>query len=185
MRPRLIATRDYDTALELVECDDGRHGLEKSQRLDVRGQKLGRLLRDASLGVGVAGGTQGGDKQLEGDALSGARVSVVRFGAGVVDKRLLAADVVLAHDQAARLLPGAVAFTAGGAAQPVGVLLQVLLAEQLERDALSAQLQVDVNPVGFGARRAGRGRRWVEALFQILVVQTAYGGSVEAGARHV
>jgi hypothetical protein len=52
--------------------------------------------------------------------------------------------------------PAAVQFAEAGVAIAVGMPLDVLVPQDLQRDVLALQLAVDCRPVGFGAASAGR-----------------------------
>ena len=157
----LVATVDGDGALELVADHRARHPAEKSQRADLRSQKIRNLLRRTGLGIREIGGAQRRDKQLALHRLPGLRIGVHGLVAGVVDKQLIARPVRLPHDRAARRDPESVMFTEGGATKTVGRVRLVLLIKKLDGDALFPQLQVQLGPVWLrperSCRRRGRG----------------------------
>src|SRR5690606_23401950 len=66
---------------------------------------------------------------------------------GEVDKDLLAGPVLLPQDDIDAAAPLAVALAEAAVLQPVGLSLLVLEPEQLECDAFSLQLPVDLGPV--------------------------------------
>ena len=101
---------------------------------------------------------------------------------GIVDEELVAVEVGLPHHRAARLDPLAVVRAEGGATQTVGILPQVLLMQQLEGDAFSAQLQMQPGPVGLGPRSSHRGRRRIKQRFELRVGQGLDRGPVKARA---
>jgi len=56
----------------------------------------------------------------------------------------------------------------GGATQTVGILPQVLLMQQLEGGAFSAQPQMRPGPVGLGPGSSRRGRRRIKERFEAV-----------------
>jgi hypothetical protein len=71
--------------------------------------------------------------------------------AGIIDEQLVAADMALPHRDRDPLRPGAVQLAKPRIAISVGVLLDVLVPQDLQRDVLALQFAVDGCPVGFGA----------------------------------
>jgi hypothetical protein len=102
------------------------------------------------LGVGVVGGAQHGDEELDRADLAGGGIGQPGLLAGVVDEALVAGAVDLAHRQAPPLQPAAVQVAEPGVAIAVGLALQVLQVQQLQGDARLAPL--GMNP---GAVRGG------------------------------
>ena len=133
---------------------------------------VGDLLGARRLGVGVVRGAEDGDEELDLDHLAGGGVDEAGLLARVVDEALLAGVVDLAHRQAPALQPAPVDLAELGVAVAVGVLLQVLQVEQLERDAGLAPLGVqDARSRARADGALGGRRRPVQAGLQRLVAR--------------
>jgi hypothetical protein len=148
----------------------------------VAGDPVGDLLGPRRLGVGVVGGTEDGDEQLDLDDLARGRVDEAWPLAGVVDEALLTGAMDLPHGQAATLQPAAVEVAEPGVAVAVRVPLQVFEVEQLQGDAGLAALGVDPGAVGRGTLPlAHHFRPAVEPALEHVVGQRLDLRPVEAG----
>ena len=146
----LVATREGDTALELVRHDGPRHPAEELEGALMAGNPVGDLLGAGRFGVGVVRGAEDGDEELDRDHLAGGGVDDRGVLAGVIDEALLAGVMDLPHRQPAALHPPAVDLAELGVAVAVGVPLQVLQVEQLEGDAGLAPFGMQDGAVGPG-----------------------------------
>ena len=181
-RPGLVAARDDDAALELVADDGGRDAADEGEGALMARDPVRDLLGAGRLGVGVVRGAEDGDEQLDRDPLARGGVDERRLLAGVVDEELLAGVVDLAHRQAAPAEPAAVDLAELGVAIPVGMLLEVLEVEQLQRDAGLAALGVQGGAVGpRPAAAPGHRAEAVQPRLQGVVGQGLDLGPVEAG----
>jgi hypothetical protein len=182
LQTRLVAAGDDDAALELVAHHGCRDPAEEGEGPGMAGDPVGDLLGAGGLGVGVVGGAQRGDEQLDRHHLAGGGVEEPRLLAGVVDEALVAGAVDLAHGEPAPLEPAPVQVAEARIAIAVGMPLQILQVQQLERDARLASL--GVNP-GTVRRRAlslpGHLRPPIEPALQGGVGQQLHLGPVQTG----
>src|SRR5262245_26855310 len=79
--------------------------------------------------------------------LIGSSLRYLQLRAGVIDKHPLAGDMRLAHRRRDALLPGPVQVAKTRVRVPAGMLLAILLPEQLQRDARPLQLAMDLRPI--------------------------------------
>ena len=79
-----------DAGLEIVRHHLRRYAVEEGEGAAMRADPVGQRLRPGRLGVGVAGGAQGGDEDLRCADLAGEPVDHIHRGAGVIDEQLLA-----------------------------------------------------------------------------------------------
>jgi hypothetical protein len=136
----------------------------------------------AGLGVGVVGGAERGDEELDLDDFARGRIDEARLLAGIVDEALVAGAMDLPHRQAAALQPAAVEVAEARVAVAVGVPLQVFEVEQLQGDAGLAPFGVDPGAVGGGALPlAGHLRPAVELPLEPVVGQRLDLSPVQAG----
>jgi hypothetical protein len=126
------------------------------------------LLRQCRLSVRVVRRAEHRDEELDVDALAAVGVDDVRSAARVVDEALVAGAMLLAHRELPLREPSAVVLAEVRVAVPVGVLLEVLEVQQLERDAKLLPLRVDVAEVGQRLRLV-RAARAVELRFELGV----------------
>ena len=181
LEPGLVATGHRDAALELVWDDGAGDPAKVDEGPLVAGDPIRDLLRAGRLGVGVVRGAEDGDEEFDLAHLAGGGLDEPRLLAGVVDEALLAGAVHLAHRQAPAPEPAAVDLAELRVAVPVGMLLQVLEVEQLERHAGLAPLGVEVGAVGPGSGALARGPRRVQPGLEGLVGQALDVGPAEAG----
>ena len=150
--------------LRLVEagldhCDLGvvrhqqlRHAADRLECSGVGSDPVGERLGPARLGVGEVGGAEHGDKDLRRPRLAGKPINDHRHRvAGVIDKQLVAAGMGLPHRDRDARGPAAVQLAKPRVAIPVGMPLDVLVPQDLQRDVLALQLAVNRRPIGLGA----------------------------------
>lgn len=157
------------TALRRIGDDDLWDAAEELQRAAVAGDPVRAALAQRGLGVGVVRGAEDGDEQLAADDLAGVRVDELRAVAGIVDEQLLSGAVHLAHDHGALLLPAPVVLAELRIAIPIGLPLDVLEVQQLQRHALLAQLDIKLRTVRRLPRLLARAR--VQAPLEFDVVE--------------
>ncbi len=177
----LVAARCRDAALEIVRHIDRRRAVEKLQHPRVRGDPVRKLLARGRLGIGVARRPQHPDKQLHRDLLAGAPVDQVRLLARVVDKRLLAGPVPLAHRRIELLGPAPVDLAELAVAIARRVGLQVLDPQQVQGHALALELTMDVRRVGLRPRTGRRARAAQNLRLQRRLVQCLGQWPAQAG----
>ena len=104
----------------------------------------------ARLGVGVAGGAHHGDEDLRRSDL--ASVCVVQLDSlpGIIDEHAFAGGVGLPHRRRQPAPPAAVELAPAAITVAVGRRLLVLLPQQHQGDAGTAQLMMDVRPIRLG-----------------------------------
>ena len=143
-----VAAGTGDGALQLVGNPQRGGAAEVLHHADVRVDPVRQLLGRGRLGVGEAAGAEHGDEQLDGSQLTRAPVDQARPLAREVDERLLAGPVHLPHRRPQSPYPLVVDLAELRVAVAVGMDLEVLLPEQLQRDAIALALAVDVRAVG-------------------------------------
>lgn len=143
----LVAAGLGDPAPQLVADRGLGHAPVELVGADVTRDEVGPALRGARLGVGVAGGAEHRDEQLDLDHLAGLPIDDARLLARVVHERLLPGAMDLVHRQLLGLRPAGVVLAELGVLVAVRMLCAVLEVEQGERHALAAQLRVDLPPV--------------------------------------
>ena len=113
---------------------------------------VGERLGPARLGIGEVGGAQRRDKDLRRPGLAGKPVDDHRHRvAGVINKQLVAAGMGLPHRDRDPRRPAAVKLAEPRVAVPVGMPLDVLVPQDLQRDVFALQLAVNLAPIGLGA----------------------------------
>ena len=191
LNARGVLARFRHRGLELVGNDGTWHAAEERDRARVARDPVRELLRVRRFRVRVARRAEHRDEQLHPDDFAGECVDDVRLLARVVDERLVAGDVRLPHREALLAEPLAVPLAERRVAVPVRVLLEVLDVQELQRDARTAQLDVQVRQVRLGTTVALSTARAVHARLELLVVELLDRVPVEAentstrrGTRH-
>jgi hypothetical protein len=140
-------------------------------------------LRPGRLGIGEVGRAQDGDEDPRLPDLAGQPVDHHRRRvAGVIHEQLVAAGMGLAHGDRQLAFPGAVEFAEPGIAIPVGMLLDVFIPQDRQRDVLAPQLAVDASPIRFGVAAMAllRAGVLVQLRFQLAVGDGVQQRPVEA-----
>jgi hypothetical protein len=159
-------------ARHIFDDDGAGDAAEEGQGALMAAEPVGLLLGARRLGVGVVGGAEDGDEQLDRADLAGGGIGQPGLLTGVVDEAFVAGAVDLAHRQAPPLQPAAVDLAELGVTIAGRVLLQVLEVEQLQGDAGLSSLGVDPHTVRPGpSPLAGHLRPAVEPRLQGLVRQ--------------
>ena len=143
----LVATRHGHAALELVAHDGGRHAAEEGEGPRVARDPVGELLRARRLGVRVARRAEHHHEELDRDALARRGIGEARPLPRVVDEALLAGAVDLAHREPAAAQPLPIELAVLRVLVAVGMALQVLEVQQLERHAGLPALGMDQRAV--------------------------------------
>ena len=169
LRLRLVPARPCDPRLQLVGHQGGGNAVEKFQRAHVTRDEVRPTLRPRHLGVRQIRGAKHRDEELELDHLPSRRIHDVRLLPGVVDEKLVAGDVDLAHHEAAPLQPLAIPLAERRVLQPVGDALDVLVVKQLQRHADAMALTMDPRAIGAGPLRR-RDHGGVQPAFELGVV---------------
>ncbi len=115
-----------------------------------------QLFAGEGRGIDTVAGPEDGDEQMRLRHLGGVGIVDRHLLAGPVDEELLTGDMQLSEDRFQGRRPGTVEFAIATVPVAVGLDLPVLLPEQLQGDALAAELFVDRGPVG--QRLVGSGR---------------------------
>ena len=181
LQPRLVAARDGDAAFQLIGYQGGGDAPKILEGPLMARDPVGDLLRVGGFGVGVVGGAEDGDEQLDRDPHARRRVDDGGLRTRVVDETLLARLMDLAHRAPASFAPAPVELAELGIAIAVGVLLEILEVQQLQGDAGLASLDVQVGTIGDDPVVPGRRRRPVHAGLEDLVGQDLDLGPVESG----
>ncbi|MNQ75957.1 hypothetical protein D3C85_907730 [compost metagenome] len=172
---RLVAMRFAHRTAQVVRHHDLRDPVEEGEAAGVRAQPVRQLLRPGSLGEGVAGGTEHRDEHLRLADLAAVTVDHRHRLPGVVDEQLLAGAVLLAHHHIQPSLPGAVVVAEPAVLIALRVRQSVLLPEQRQGHARTAQLGLDRRPVGQWSLLAGhRGQRREQPSFQLGIRQAGW-----------
>src|SRR5277367_3955061 len=144
---RLVEARFRHARLQVVGNDLRCYAAEKSERPYVRADPVDKALRKGGFRIGVAAGAEHGDEQLTDVNLTGRPVHHLDGRARIVDEQPLAGDMQLPHGRRKAPLPGAVQLTVPRIAVTVGIDAAMLLPQQLQRHARSAQFAMDRPPV--------------------------------------
>ena len=145
-----------DAGFEIVRYDLSGHPAEIGEGAAVRADPIGQRLRPGRLGIGVAGGAQGGDEDLGRANLAGEAVDHVRPGAGVIDEQLVAGDMGLAHGRGEPAAPIPVEIAEPAVAVTVAMNGAVFLPQERQGHAGPLQLAMQQQPVG---KRPAIGRK--------------------------
>jgi hypothetical protein len=165
----LVPTRHRHAALELVAHDGGRHPTEEGERPRVARDPVRELLRARRLRIRVARRAEHHHEELDGDPLARRRIRQARPFARVVDEALLAGAVDLAHGEPAAAEPPSIDVAVLRVLVAVGMALQILEVEQLERHAGLPAFGVDGGAVGPGSGPPRAGAPLVEPGRQDVV----------------
>lgn len=186
VRGGLVAVGAGHEGARLVGHQQAGHAADELQRSDDADHPIGGLLTGGSAGVGVVRCAQHGHEDLGLTYLAGAGIHNGHRLAGVVDKQLVAGLVGLAHGALEAPGPGLVLLAEGAVLVGLAaVLLLVFLPQQLQGDAGTAQLAVDVGVVGLEMPGLARHRRPVQPGLQFFVAQALGQGPVHAGHARV
>jgi hypothetical protein len=156
---RLVAVRLAHAAAQIVRDQNGWSPIEVREGPHMRADPVGQALRPGRLGVGVVGGPEHRHEDLRGADLPAGRIDDLHRLPGVVDEQLLPGAVGLAHHHVERPAPGLVALAEPAVAEALGMRGPVLLPQQHQRHAGTAQLLMHRRPVRHHAG-VGRHRRW-------------------------
>src|SRR5262245_14711976 len=124
-----------------------RYAAKVSEGALVRADPIGKRLRPTCFRVGKIACTKHRDEQLGREDLAARAIHEFQLSAGVIDKHPLAGDMRLAHRRRDALLPGPVQVAKARVRVPAGTLLTILLPEQLQRNARTLQLAMDLRPI--------------------------------------
>ena len=170
---RLIPARIGDAGPQLIRHDHRGDAAKVLHGPRVTLDEIDAALRERRLGVGVVGGAQHRDEELDGDELAGRRVHQRRPLPRVVDKRLLAGGVDLAHRGALLRQPAPIVPAERRIPIAVGMRRQILEMQELQRHARPTQL--GVHPDQIGPRPGDRQRqlRPIQRALQRVVAERA------------
>ena len=169
----IIATSPRDAALQVVWDDDRRAAAKVPERPNMAAQPVRQCLAQRCLGIGVVGRTQHRHEHRRRMDLAGLGVDDGHRRSTVIDEALLTTFVQLAHRALLQATPVTIAVTElRVAVATVGVLLSVLLPQQLLGHPLVLELLMDERPVGHLETAAGADiRAGIEQLGQPSVIQ--------------
>lgn len=145
---RLVPVGAGDADLWIVRHQLRRHTADEGERAGVRADPVGQRLGPARFGVGVAGGAYHSDEDLGLPDLAGAPVD--QFDRLPGDEQALARGMRLPHGRRQPALPAPIELAPAAVAVAVGRGLPVLLPQQHQGDAGTAQLVMDVRPIRLG-----------------------------------
>ena len=169
---RLVATGLGDAAAQVIRDEDRGAALEVLQHPDVGTDPRRQVLAEARFGVRIVRGAEDADEELDGEELAGLRIAQHGPLAREVDEGLLAGAVHLTHRRGQGADPALIVAAELAVAVAVGMGVEVLQPQALERDARALELLVEPRHV--------RQRPWdadqvvdslEEAGFQLDVVQ--------------
>jgi len=145
---RLVEARLDDGRLGVVRDNQPGNPADRLQRPRMGADPIGQPLRPGRLGIGEVRGAEHGDEDPGLPDLAGQPVDHHRRPvAGVIDEQLLAAGMGLAHRDRQLAFKGPVEIAEAGIAVPVGMLLDVFVPQDRERDVLALELAMDRRPV--------------------------------------
>ncbi len=122
----------------VVRHQQVRHAADRLEGAGMGADPVAKRLGPARLGIGEVRGAQHGDKDLRRPSLAAQPVDDHRHRvAGIIDKQLVAAGVALPHGDREPSGPGAVQLTEARIAVALGVPLDVLVPQDLQRDVLA------------------------------------------------
>ena len=170
---RIVEGGLVDPALQVVRHDQARDAAKEAEHADVRANPVRQGLGPGRLGEGIVGGAQHGDEDLRLSDLACVRIVDRQLLARVVDKDLVARDVVLAHGRRKPPLEAPEKIAEPAVAIAVGLRRPVLLPQHHHGDARLLQLHHQRRPAGLStppcARLHTRSRE--QPLLQQLVGQ--------------
>ena len=142
----LIAARVGDAGLEVVADQLPGDAAEGGEGIDVAADPIRQPLAPTGLSVGQVGRPQGGDEDLRRPRLAGGGVDHRHCLPGIVDEQPLASRMSLAHRRRQPPPPFRVKVAEPAVAISVRLLCPVLLPQQEQGDARTAQLGMDAYP---------------------------------------
>jgi hypothetical protein len=149
---RLIETGLDDGDLGVIRHQQVGNAADRLEGSGMGADPVGERLGPARLGISEVRGAHDGDKNLCRPGLAGQPVDDHRHRVtGVIDKQLVAASVGLPHRDRDAGRPAAVQLAEARVAVAVGILLDVLVPQDLQRDVLAPQLAMKRDPIGLGA----------------------------------
>ena len=151
---RLVAAGRGDAAAEVVGHEDRRGAAEELHHAGVGADPRRQILGRARLGVHVTARAQRADEQFDRDQFARRRVDDRRALAREVDEHFLAGAVDLAHRRRQRAHPLVIVPAELAVAVALGMPLQVLEVEQLQRYSRPLQLLMEPGHVGPGPGHA-------------------------------
>jgi hypothetical protein len=173
--PRLIPARIGHAGPQLIRHDHRGDAAKILHGPRVTLDEIDAALGEGRLGVGVVGRAEHGDEEFDRDDLAGRRVDQHRPLPRVIDKRLLARRVDLAHRGALLRQPAPVVPAEGRIPVAVRMRRQILEMEELQRDARATQLGVHPDQIGSRPRDGQRQLRPVQRPLQRVVAERADG----------
>ena len=149
---RIVEARLDDGDFSIVRYQKTRNTADRREGAGVGADPIRERLCPACLGIGQVRGAQYRDENLRRPGLAGQPVNNHRHRvAGIVDKQLVAAHMGLPHRHREPARPAAAQLTETRIPIPVGMLLDVLVPQDLQGDVLVAlEFAVHRRPVGLG-----------------------------------
>jgi hypothetical protein len=141
---RLVTAWMGDCCLGIVWNDDLWDATKEAQSVNVRFDPAGETLRVTGLGEGIVASPQYRHKDLSLFDLTGVRIDNGDGLAGVVHKELLTGPIWLAKTEIELLYPKPIALTKSAVLIPFGIVLFILIPEQLKGHPFAFELTVDV-----------------------------------------
>jgi Kef-type K+ transport system membrane component KefB len=131
---RFITASATNAGASVVGDDQLGNTAQKLKRAHVSPKPVIQTLAPGGFDVGIGAGAQDGDKQRS--RAHGAALGVVdgKGVAGIIDEELFARLMLVAEDDVQLAAPAAVELAEAAVAVAVGVVLAILLPQQLQRD---------------------------------------------------
>ena len=140
-----------DPGLQIVGHHQARHATEEPEHPDVRADPVRQRLGPGRLGISEVRGTEHGHEDLRLADLARVWIDDGDLLAGIVDKDLVAGDVILPHARLQPALEAAEQVAEATVAVPVGLDRPVFLPEHHHGDAGLLQIDDQLGPVGLRA----------------------------------
>jgi len=164
-----------DGGFEIIRHQQPRNALEELEHAHMSADPIGQRLRPARRGEGVVRGAEHGDEEFDGDDLAGGRIDQRRPLPRVVDKRLLARRVDLAHRGPLLRQPAPVVPAERRIPVAVRMGRQIFEMQELQRDARAPQFGVHPDQIGPWPGDRQRQLRPVQRPLQGVVAERADG----------
>jgi len=166
VEPRFVTTGTDHSGLRIVWDEHPAHTTKGFVGINVAFDPSRRLFIGKSLDESVVAGSEHRDEQ--GGFADAPLAGVVdrNFLSRPVNEHLLPGFVVLTQDRIDGLLPTLKEFTEAAVAVTLGMVLPILLPQQVQGHAFAAQFLMDLGPLGQRPCRGWFGRCWSATVHQ-------------------
>jgi hypothetical protein len=172
---RIVERSLVNAALEIVRHYETRHATEEAEHPHMRTDPVWQGLREARLGIGVAGGAEHADENLGVVHNARARVDDCNPFARIIDKHFVAGRMMLAHDRRKPPLELAEQIAEPAVSVTVRLALPIFLPQHHQAHAGAFELARQRCPIRLAAsaKTSLRAAPREQSLFENVVGQLA------------